>query len=88
MPATKAAVEAPGDEAGPSASAQVSSGDEGPDGEDDMEEALVLDLKGVKFDAQITGLAGTACVVNIGPNGAKVWLGARLPRWRTIQSNP
>lgn len=84
VPPSAAAVEGTGDEAGPSATAQVSSGDEGRDGEDDTEEALVLDLKGVKFDAKITALAGTACVVNIGPSGAKVRPDAPPAPWRPV----
>eukprot|EP00892_Ulva_mutabilis_P004545 jgi/Ulvmu1/2462/UM136_0014.1 len=41
-------------------------------GEEETVQGLVLDLKGVRFDAAIASLAGTACVVNIGPSGAKV----------------
>lgn len=61
-----------GGEAGPSSAQLAASGKEGSAEPDEVEEALVLDLKGVIFDAQIAALAGTACIVNIGPSGAKV----------------
>ena len=72
-PEAEEAPPSPGGDAG-AAGAPPAAGDGRGDqnGAAATEEGLVLDLKGVKFDARIAALAGTACVVNIGPSGAKV----------------
>lgn len=65
------------DEAGPSSGKKPAVKEEAPETEMETEEALVLDLKGVKFDAQIAALNGTALMLNIAPTGGKVLSSAR-----------